>query len=168
MNVNVCINVSCSVYHTRHIFIEICLLSFACVFIWICGDVWAWVCFSLTRSSHILSPLWHSAWPQTEHPVALQSLLTFDLCAVAPQSDSLCWISVWKRLSVLAGLEGLQITKNTKQTKYFASAPFDWRSPLSPEDLLRKPNPALVLFLLFADFRGFGLRRRIALEQRFL
>lgn len=102
------------------------------------------------------------------HPVALQSLLTFDLGAVAPQSDSLCWISVWKRLSVLAGLEGLQITKNTKQTKPLASAPFDRRSPLSPEDLLRKPNPALVLFLLFADFRGFGLRWRVALEQRFL
>jgi len=43
-----------------------------CLFIWLCAVV-----FSLACSS----ALWHAAWPQSEHPVAQQSGLTFDLCA---------------------------------------------------------------------------------------
>lgn len=81
----------CSFLHSEHfqvnLFVFVCLLLLACVFIdclfiWLCAVV-----FSLTCSS----ALWHAAWPRSEHPVSQQSFLTFDLCAALHalhQSDS--------------------------------------------------------------------------------
>lgn len=103
-------------------------------------EVFECVVIFLTCSSHILSSLWHSAWPQSEHPVAQQSLLTFDLSIAARRSDRLCWISIWKRQSVLdwsGGVYPVQITKKKKhqanKTSCFrpiwpAFTPESWRS----------------------------------------
>lgn len=86
-----------------------------------------------------------------------ESLDLWPRCS-GPQFDSMCWISIWKRLS-----GGVTDYKKTPSKQNLLLPPHLTRSPPSPEDLLRKP-----IFLLFADFRGFGLRRWVALEQRFL